>query len=72
MTGVRKSYSAQEKDQNELVDGLYKKIGQQKVELDWLKKNQTYSGNWRNLIDRDGELSIRRQCELLGKNRSSL
>ena len=44
MTDVRKSYSAQEKDQNELIDELYKKIGQQKVELDWLKKKSDIFG----------------------------
>ncbi len=27
------------KDQAELVEELYRQIGQQKVELDWLKKN---------------------------------
>ena len=34
----------QEKDQNELIDELYKKIGQQKVELDWLKKKSDIFG----------------------------
>jgi transposase len=31
-------------DQNELVDELYKQIGQQKMELDWLKKKSKLFG----------------------------
>jgi transposase len=33
------------KEQEELVEELYKQIGQQKVELDWLKKKSGYSCN---------------------------
>lgn len=32
------------KDQAELVDELYRQIGQQKVELDWLKKKSGFDG----------------------------
>lgn len=31
-------------DQNELIDELYKQIGQQKMELDWLKKKSKLFG----------------------------
>lgn len=59
--------------QNELIEELYKQIGQLKVELDWLKKNlNCFDKNVSGLIDFNGKLSIRRQCELLGINRSSL
>lgn len=34
----------QEQDQNELIEELYKQIGQQKVELDWLKKKSKLFG----------------------------
>ena len=48
LEGMVQSFSdkkeRQEKDQNELVDELYKKIGQQKVELDWLKKKSDIFG----------------------------
>ena len=48
LEGMVQSFSEkkerQEKDQNELVDELYKKIGQQKVELDWLKKKSNIFG----------------------------
>ena len=33
------------KEQTELVEELYKQIGQQKVELDWLKKKSGYIWN---------------------------
>jgi putative transposase len=55
-------------------DALYQEIGRLKVELDWLKKRLACSTNeLRPLVDRDhAEFSVRRQCELLGVNRSSL
>jgi putative transposase len=47
-------------------------IGQLKVELDWVKKNQDLSvDKARRCIDPfSEEISIARQCELLGLNRS--
>jgi transposase len=33
------------KEQEALVEELYKQIGQQKVELDWLKKKSGWAGN---------------------------
>jgi putative transposase len=55
-------------------DALYEQIGRLKVQLDWLKKE---SGCWteqrRALVDPDHpEISLRRQCELLGVNRARL
>lgn len=34
-----KSVTTDQKQKDELIDELYKQIGQLKVELDWLKKN---------------------------------
>jgi len=52
---------------------LYEQIGRLNVELDWLKKNGTESAErLRSWIEpADSELSVRRQCELLGLNRST-
>jgi transposase-like protein len=38
-TGFNNKSVAKEKQKDELIDELYKQIGQLKVELDWLKKN---------------------------------
>jgi putative transposase len=53
-------------------EALYEEIGRLKVELDWLpKKSVCSTEEWRSLVDRDhAEISLRRQCELLGVNRS--
>jgi len=53
---------------------LYEEIGRLKVELDWLKKKSACSiEEMRPLVDRSHpEISVRRQCELLGVNRSGL
>jgi transposase-like protein len=40
-----------EKDQAELIDELYKQIGQLKVELDWLKKKAACFGKWAQTVD---------------------
>jgi len=61
------------------VEALYEQIGRLKMELEWLKKKWeglTERGEsievLRSLIDGDSsELSVRRQCELLGLSRSS-
>nr|WP_238389285.1 IS3 family transposase [Urbifossiella limnaea] len=52
---------------------LFEQIGRLKVELDWVKKKLPPSADARRaLIDEDHpELSIRRQCELVGLNRST-
>lgn len=53
---------------------LYRQIGQLKVELDWMKKNLALtSDDKRKLIEPGNpEISLRRQCELLGLNRSGI
>lgn len=52
---------------------LYEQIGRLKMALEWLKKKLPASlEGKRALIDlRHGHLSIRRQCELIGLNRST-
>src|SRR5450631_2597304 len=49
-------------------DVLYEEIGRLKVELDWLKKKLACSTeDLRRLVDHGYlEISLRRQCELLG------
>jgi len=61
------------KEQEVLIEELYKQIGQQKVELDWLKKKLDISGiNRRTLIEpANPQISIARQCDLIGLNRAS-
>jgi len=57
-----------------LVARLYQEIGELKVELDWLKKNLGLSvESKRAAIDWEHpKMSVARQCELLGLNRSTL
>ena len=52
---------------------LYEQIGRLKMELDWLKKNRKSSiDRLREQVDAaHPKISIRRQCELLGLNRST-
>jgi putative transposase len=58
----------------ELIQELYRQIGQWKVDLDWLKKNLAFSHKEKLLlIDKENiEISIRHQTELLGISRSSI
>ena len=60
--------------QEDLVNELYRQIGELKVQLDWMKKNLNYSvNNKRACIDlMHKELSVRMQCKLIELNRSSL
>lgn len=53
---------------------LYEQIGRLKMELEWLKKKLPSSVEAkRKMIEtKHSEISIRRQCELIGLNRSSL
>jgi putative transposase len=55
-------------------DALYEEIGRLKMELDWRKKKLACSTEDRRpLVElAHPDLSIRRQCELLGANRASL
>src|ERR1700738_699073 len=61
---TRKSDQAQSKEA--LINTLYQQIGQLKVQVNWLEKNQNRSiEEKRALIEPDHpELSIRQQCEL--------
>lgn len=73
VNGFSGNPARQAQDQNALIEELYKQIGQLKVELNWLKKKLPSSiEQRRSLMDWNGEISIRRQCELLGISRSSL
>jgi len=53
-------------------EALYAQIGRLKVELDWLKNKLAYSTDERRLLVDPAleEISIRRQCQLLGISRS--
>ena len=53
---------------------LFEQIGRLKMELEWLKKKFPPSCEWkRGQVDPEhAELSVRRQCELLGLARSSM
>ena len=55
-------------------NALYEQIGRLKVELDWLKKKLACSIEQRRSLVVPGQagISVRRQCELLGVNRSGL
>lgn len=76
MVGIfegKESKGAGEKDK--VTDELYRQIGQLKVENEWLKKNLERLGvkEKRGLIESDNrEISVRRQCELIGINRSNV
>ena len=61
-------------DEDKLTSPLYEEIGRLKVELDWLKKKsfEPIEQKRRWLDVKLKKMSIRRQCELLGLNRSSL
>jgi len=63
-----------EQDKDGLISELYRQIGQQKVDLDWLKKNLDLPHRDKvSLIDKTNrEISISHQAELLGISRSSI
>ena len=61
---------AQEEEEHEAK--LYQQIGQLQFELDWLKKNLGSVDCRRELVEPGHpQLSITRQCDLLGLSRSS-
>ena len=75
----RASELFEDKRKNKKSDGpdnedLYQQIGRLNMELEWLKKNIKELGvDLRDMIDKDFKnISIRRQCELVGLNRSNL
>ena len=59
--------------QKPLIEHLYQNIGRLQVELEWLQKNLVLPlASKQELIEPvNREISIVRQCELLGLNRSS-
>lgn len=61
------------KSEEALIASLYQQIGQLKVQVDWLEKNQRHSVETkRALIEpTHPQLSIVQQCELLGLARST-
>jgi putative transposase len=69
----RTGSSRQERNQATLETDLYEQIGRLKMELEWLKKKLPLElESKRTLIELNHpELSIRRQCELIGLNRAS-
>ena len=73
-SGFASKASKEENDQHELIDKLYRQIGQLSIECDWLKKNLNCLSleDKKKLINLEPEISIRRQCELLNLSRTSL
>lgn len=52
---------------------LFEQIGRLKMELEWLKKNSLPAEQLRLLVEPEHpQLSVRRQCQLLGLARSTL
>jgi putative transposase len=64
---------SKQKKQEDITGLLYQQIGQLKVELDWVKKKlELPTSAKKKLIEAEHrEISISRQCELLGLARSS-
>lgn len=73
-TQLFESGQAKAIDEAVLTSPLYEEIGRLKVELDWLKKKLMSSLALKKwwIEPEYEEISIRRQCELLGLNRSTL
>ena len=78
LVGIREVFKGKQektnKENEKLVDELYRQIGQLKVENEWLKKKLHCLNveEKRRLIESGhGELSIRKQCELLDLHRSN-
>ncbi len=63
-----------DKDNKELIEELYRQIGQLKVELDWLKKNLVLTSKEKKLLidHTNKDISITMQAELLGIARSTV
>ncbi len=62
-------------EKEKVIDELYRQIGQLKVENEWLKKklDRLSVDEKKRLIELDNKgLSVRRQCEIVGLNRSNL
>lgn len=63
----------QAKEQSAKEAELYEQIGRLKMELEWLKKKLASSTEAKRQMIESGhsDISIRRQCELVGLNRST-
>ncbi len=69
LSGGRKR---REKEDEEHEAKLYQQIGQLQFELDWLKKKLASCDRKRDMVEPGSqELSVTRQCQLLGLSRSS-
>lgn len=85
INGIERIFSDREKidkeKDREFVDELYKQIGKQKIEIDWLKKRWGYLSSVNNLTAHqiaeahlnksESKIPIYRQCELLGISKSA-
>jgi hypothetical protein len=60
---IEKQAKQEALDALEREDKLLKKVGQLTIENDWLKQN---------LVSKDDPLPVKRQCELLSLNRTSV
>jgi putative transposase len=63
-----------QREQEAREEDLYEQIGRLKMELEWLKKKLPVSLEVRRtMVERSHpQMSVRRQCELIGLNRSTL
>jgi len=68
------SRQKEKQKRDDLTEYLYQQTGQLKVELDWLKKKLelTLEQKRKALEPGHSKITIYRQCELLGLNRSSV
>lgn len=68
------SGSGRDDGKEALIEQLYQQIGQLQVELQWLKKNAATIGAdvRRGWVQPHSQMSLRRQCALVGVNRSTL
>ncbi len=73
MEVFKEEIKGKKENQQPLLDWLYQQIGQLQVELDWLKKNQEWDSLQKRLLiePANKQISIGRQCELLGLSRST-
>ena len=70
----KRGLAAAEREKEAAYEELLKTVGQLTIERDWLKKNQSKCLGLitkKSLVSAHSDLSIERQCELLGLNKSS-
>jgi len=70
---ARSAAARKEQERVEQETELYEQIGRLKMELEWLKKNlpNSIEKKKRMITPTHAKISIRRQCELVGLNRST-